>query len=158
MAKTAANSCLRMPRVRVESIGSPKGGLVGLAPTRSQPTRLKQGAFSERARQVWRRFNSVICSLKPHAETSVSLISRLGIATMYTITKRFAFSASHIIGGLLPDHPCGRLHGHNYEVRGEPAIANARYLRIRARLSRTFGVARLYQRKRPQASQRRVRS
>jgi 6-pyruvoyltetrahydropterin/6-carboxytetrahydropterin synthase len=35
---------------------------------------------------------------------------------MYTITKRFAFSASHIIGGLPADHPCGRLHGHNYEV------------------------------------------
>src|SRR5262249_744405 len=36
--------------------------------------------------------------------------------TMYTIAKRFAFSASHTIGGVPPDHPCGRLHGHNYEV------------------------------------------
>ncbi len=35
---------------------------------------------------------------------------------MYTIAKRFTFSASHIIGGLPPDHRCGRLHGHNYEV------------------------------------------
>lgn len=35
---------------------------------------------------------------------------------MYTIGKQFAFSASHIIGGLPADHPCGRLHGHNYEV------------------------------------------
>jgi 6-pyruvoyltetrahydropterin/6-carboxytetrahydropterin synthase len=35
---------------------------------------------------------------------------------MYTITKKFAFSASHIIGGLPPEHPCSRLHGHNYEV------------------------------------------
>jgi hypothetical protein len=35
---------------------------------------------------------------------------------MYTIAKRFAFSASHIIGGLPDEHPCGRLHGHNYEV------------------------------------------
>jgi 6-pyruvoyltetrahydropterin/6-carboxytetrahydropterin synthase len=35
---------------------------------------------------------------------------------MYTISKRFAFSASHIIEGLPPEHPCGRLHGHNYEV------------------------------------------
>ncbi|AMN42231.1 6-carboxytetrahydropterin synthase QueD [Rhodoplanes sp. Z2-YC6860] len=35
---------------------------------------------------------------------------------MYTICKRFAFSASHVIGGLAPDHPCGRLHGHNYQV------------------------------------------
>jgi 6-pyruvoyltetrahydropterin/6-carboxytetrahydropterin synthase len=35
---------------------------------------------------------------------------------MYTIAKRFAFSASHSIGGLPADHPCARLHGHNYEV------------------------------------------
>jgi 6-pyruvoyltetrahydropterin/6-carboxytetrahydropterin synthase len=35
---------------------------------------------------------------------------------MFTISKRFAFSASHVIGGLPPDHPCARLHGHNYEV------------------------------------------
>jgi 6-pyruvoyltetrahydropterin/6-carboxytetrahydropterin synthase len=35
---------------------------------------------------------------------------------MYAIGKKFAFSASHIIGDLPPDHPCGRLHGHNYEV------------------------------------------
>ena len=35
---------------------------------------------------------------------------------MYTISKRFAFSASHIIGGLPAGHPCGRMHGHNYEV------------------------------------------
>ncbi len=35
---------------------------------------------------------------------------------MYTIAKRFTFSASHIIGGLPADHPCTRLHGHNYEV------------------------------------------
>jgi 6-pyruvoyltetrahydropterin/6-carboxytetrahydropterin synthase len=35
---------------------------------------------------------------------------------MFTISKRFAFSASHVIGGLPPDHPCARPHGHNYEV------------------------------------------
>jgi 6-pyruvoyltetrahydropterin/6-carboxytetrahydropterin synthase len=35
---------------------------------------------------------------------------------LYTIAKRFAFSASHRIGGLPPSHPCARLHGHNYEV------------------------------------------
>ena len=35
---------------------------------------------------------------------------------MYTISKRFAFSASHIIAGLPADHPCSRLHGHNYDV------------------------------------------
>lgn len=35
---------------------------------------------------------------------------------MYIIAKRFAFSASHVIGGLPEQHPCARLHGHNYEV------------------------------------------
>jgi 6-pyruvoyltetrahydropterin/6-carboxytetrahydropterin synthase len=38
---------------------------------------------------------------------------------MYTIAKRFAFSASHVIGGLPATHPCARLHGHNYEVEVE---------------------------------------
>ena len=35
---------------------------------------------------------------------------------MYTISKQFQFSASHIIEGLPEDHPCSRLHGHNYVV------------------------------------------
>lgn len=35
---------------------------------------------------------------------------------MYTIARRFAFSASHVIGGLPAEHSCARLHGHNYEV------------------------------------------
>jgi 6-pyruvoyltetrahydropterin/6-carboxytetrahydropterin synthase len=35
---------------------------------------------------------------------------------MFTIAKRFAFSASHIIEGLPEGHPCGRMHGHNYSV------------------------------------------
>jgi 6-pyruvoyltetrahydropterin/6-carboxytetrahydropterin synthase len=35
---------------------------------------------------------------------------------MYTIAKRFSFSASHFIGGLPEQHPCARLHGHNYDV------------------------------------------
>jgi 6-pyruvoyltetrahydropterin/6-carboxytetrahydropterin synthase len=35
---------------------------------------------------------------------------------MFQISKRFSFSASHRIGGLPADHPCARLHGHNYEV------------------------------------------
>lgn len=35
---------------------------------------------------------------------------------MYTISKRFEFSASHILTGLPDGHPCGRLHGHNYIV------------------------------------------
>lgn len=35
---------------------------------------------------------------------------------MYRIAKRFAFSASHVLEGLGDDHPCARLHGHNYEI------------------------------------------
>jgi hypothetical protein len=35
---------------------------------------------------------------------------------MYTITKQFHFSASHVIEGLPEGHPCARLHGHNYIV------------------------------------------
>lgn len=36
-----------------------------------------------------------------------------------TITKDFAFSASHRLGGLVEGHQCGRHHGHNYVVRVE---------------------------------------
>ncbi len=43
---------------------------------------------------------------------------------MNIITKKFNFSASHILVGLDKEHPCGRLHGHNYtvtvELKGEP--------------------------------------
>ncbi|WP_375752527.1 6-carboxytetrahydropterin synthase QueD [Vibrio sp. HN007] len=35
---------------------------------------------------------------------------------MYRIRKSFQFSASHQLMGLPDDHPCTRLHGHNYEV------------------------------------------
>ena len=35
---------------------------------------------------------------------------------MFRISKRFAFSASHVLHGLGDDHPCSRLHGHNYDV------------------------------------------
>ena len=35
---------------------------------------------------------------------------------MYKISKQFAFSASHILDQLPEDHPCARLHGHNYVV------------------------------------------
>ncbi|HBU96439.1 6-pyruvoyl trahydropterin synthase family protein, partial [Thalassospira lucentensis] len=38
---------------------------------------------------------------------------------MFTITKQFAFSASHQLAGLDADHPCSRLHGHNYIVEVE---------------------------------------
>lgn len=36
---------------------------------------------------------------------------------MYEISKDFAFSASHTLTGLPDDHPCARLHGHNFVVR-----------------------------------------
>lgn len=36
---------------------------------------------------------------------------------MYEITKDFSFSASHQLAGLPADHPCSRLHGHNFVVR-----------------------------------------
>lgn len=39
----------------------------------------------------------------------------------FTITKQFAFSASHRLDGLPDGHPCGRLHGHNYVVEVELA-------------------------------------
>jgi 6-pyruvoyltetrahydropterin/6-carboxytetrahydropterin synthase len=38
---------------------------------------------------------------------------------MYRITKQFHFSASHQLIGLADDHPCARLHGHNYIVEIE---------------------------------------
>jgi 6-pyruvoyltetrahydropterin/6-carboxytetrahydropterin synthase len=34
----------------------------------------------------------------------------------YRICKRFEFSASHQLSSLPPQHPCSRLHGHNYAV------------------------------------------
>lgn len=34
----------------------------------------------------------------------------------YRVSKRFGFSASHVLHGLGEDHPCSRLHGHNYEI------------------------------------------
>ena len=35
---------------------------------------------------------------------------------MYKISKQFSFSASHVLNLLPADHPCARLHGHNYVV------------------------------------------
>lgn len=35
---------------------------------------------------------------------------------MFTIQKEFHFSASHILENLPTEHPCSRLHGHNYVV------------------------------------------
>lgn len=43
---------------------------------------------------------------------------------MTTISKEFHFSAAHQLYGLPENHPCGRLHGHNYIIKiilqGEP--------------------------------------
>ncbi len=36
---------------------------------------------------------------------------------MYTISKDYHFSASHVLPQLPADHPCHRLHGHNYVVQ-----------------------------------------
>ncbi len=36
---------------------------------------------------------------------------------MFTISKEFQFSASHQLYGLEKNHPCGRIHGHNYVLR-----------------------------------------
>lgn len=38
---------------------------------------------------------------------------------MYTISKQFTFSASHQLLNLPDNHPCYRLHGHNYIVEIE---------------------------------------
>ena len=35
---------------------------------------------------------------------------------MYKISKQFSFSASHVLEGLPQEHPCSRLHGHNYII------------------------------------------
>ncbi len=51
-----------------------------------------------------------------HCGRCGTCVERREAFEMYTIAKRFAFSASHIIGGLPADHPCAQLHGHNYEV------------------------------------------
>ena len=43
---------------------------------------------------------------------------------MFTITKEFHFSASHVLNGLPEGHQCGRVHGHNIVVRVELAAAD----------------------------------
>ncbi|MCB1651585.1 MAG: 6-carboxytetrahydropterin synthase QueD [Alphaproteobacteria bacterium] len=40
---------------------------------------------------------------------------------MYRIHKEYHFSASHQLHRLPADHPCARLHGHNYVVEVELA-------------------------------------
>ena len=57
---------------------------------------------------------------------------------MYTIAKKFRFSASHAADHLPPDDPCHNCHGHNYEVEvilgahvlnGDGMVRNYRDLR-----------------------------
>jgi 6-pyruvoyltetrahydropterin/6-carboxytetrahydropterin synthase len=51
---------------------------------------------------------------------------------MFKITKSFHFSASHQLFGLPTDHPCARLHGHNYIVEIElssPALNQHGFVR-----------------------------
>jgi 6-pyruvoyltetrahydropterin/6-carboxytetrahydropterin synthase len=38
---------------------------------------------------------------------------------VFTISKEFHFSASHVLDWLPEGHQCGRLHGHNYVVELE---------------------------------------
>lgn len=38
---------------------------------------------------------------------------------MFIISKQYSFSCSHQLFGLAPDHPCSRMHGHNYIVEIE---------------------------------------
>ena len=38
---------------------------------------------------------------------------------MFRIAKQYHFSASHILPQLPADHPCARMHGHNYVVEVE---------------------------------------
>jgi 6-pyruvoyltetrahydropterin/6-carboxytetrahydropterin synthase len=45
--------------------------------------------------------------------------SRRRPSVYVTISKEFGFSASHRLDGLAADHPCSRLHGHNYTVKVE---------------------------------------
>jgi 6-pyruvoyltetrahydropterin/6-carboxytetrahydropterin synthase len=42
---------------------------------------------------------------------------------MFTITKEFHFSASHVLDRLPGWHPCARMHGHNYVVVVELSAA-----------------------------------
>jgi 6-pyruvoyltetrahydropterin/6-carboxytetrahydropterin synthase len=35
---------------------------------------------------------------------------------MYKISKQFSFSASHVLSLLGKEHPCARMHGHNYLI------------------------------------------
>lgn len=43
---------------------------------------------------------------------------------MYTIRKEFSCSCSHVLNRLPKEHPCARLHGHNYVITVELKSSN----------------------------------
>lgn len=55
---------------------------------------------------------------RQHKKNASARISKkkTTFAIMFRISKQFAFSASHILNRLGDDHPCARLHGHNYVI------------------------------------------
>ncbi|WP_328345417.1 6-pyruvoyl trahydropterin synthase family protein [Micromonospora sp. NBC_00421] len=52
----------------------------------------------------------------------------------FRISKEFHFSASHSLAGLAAEHPCARMHGHNYVVAleltvGRDALSDVGFVR-----------------------------
>ena len=48
----------------------------------------------------------------------------------FRITKKFEFSASHRLDGLVPEHQCARMHGHNYVIELELGADDANLLPV----------------------------
>ncbi|WP_445398142.1 6-pyruvoyl trahydropterin synthase family protein [Streptomyces sp. LE64] len=48
---------------------------------------------------------------------------------MLSITKEFHFSASHRLDHLTADHPCSRMHGHNYVLMVELSLPSSQLSR-----------------------------
>lgn len=59
---------------------------------------------------------AVVALAHPDALVEVEAMAFVPDTERFEIRKTFAFSASHALAGLEPDHPCGRLHGHNYVI------------------------------------------
>ena len=47
---------------------------------------------------------------------------------MIIIRKEFHFSASHVLANLPPEHPCSRMHGHNYVITVELRVKRSKEL------------------------------
>ena len=47
---------------------------------------------------------------------------------MFIIRKEFHFSASHVLAHLPEEHPCSRMHGHNYVVTVELGVNKSKDL------------------------------